>query len=190
MKFFAPSFVLMIALLTGQASAQIAPLPHFGYLPWCAGSNTFVDQANEMLTKNQSQLSVKLPTTFRLITLGDKYAECARSLSGVQANSTQQPTQMAYIMDALELSTEAHFAAARSAADIIDLSPPAKRSADERYLFATAAHDTLLYTSLLKSNSAKPDQIARTADIQSSIAELVPVYGSDQLGVIYQGLPK
>ena len=190
MKYVIPSIMLMCALLTGQASAQIMPLQNFSYLPWCAGSNDVVDTANHMLGQDQSQLSVKLPTTFSLISLGDKYADCARALSALKVQPAQQQDQLDYVLNALELSTEAHYAAARAAADLIDLSPPSKRTAQERYLFAAAAHDTLLYMTLIKSNSPSAPMVARSADIQTSIAELVPVYGADQMSIVFQGLPK
>jgi len=190
MRFSVLSFMVVFAMMTGQASAQTGPLASFGYLPWCAPANVAVDQANQLLGQNQSLLSVKLPTTFKLIELGDKYAQCARMLSNVHVTPAQEQLQMTLMMDALEMSTEANFAATRAAADIIDLSPPSKRTADERYLFASAAHATLQYTAMVRDNTTKPQQVSRIADIQSTISELVPVYGADQLGVIYQGIPQ
>jgi hypothetical protein len=184
------SLLVAFGLMTGTASAATGAMNHFDYLPWCTPVNGTVDQANQMLARNQNDLATKLPTTFKLIELGDKYAQCARLLSNAKIDPSQQTLQLSLMLDALEMSTEANYAATHSAAELIDLSPANKRTPDERYLFASAAHATLQYTSLLRTNDPKPQQVSRVSEIQSSISELVPVYGADQLGVIYQGIPQ
>ena len=190
MRFSVLGFAGMFALLTGQASAATEVVTHFGDLPWCTSARATVDQANQLLTRNQTEISNTLPTAFKLIELGDTYAQCARQLSQIHADPSQQGAQLSLMLDALELSTEANFTATRAAALLIDLSPTSKRTADERFLFASAAHGALQYASLLRQNDPKPQQVSRVTEIQSNVAQLVPVYGADQLGVIYQGIPQ
>jgi hypothetical protein len=190
MRFYVASFVVMFAMLTGQASAATEVLTHFSDLPWCTSAKVTVDQANQLLARNQTQITNTLPTTFKLIELGDTYAQCARQLSQIHADPTQQPAQLSLMLDALELSTEANYTATRAAALLIDLSPAPKRTADERYLFASAAHGALQFASLLRQSDPRSQQVSRVTDIQSNISQLVPVYGADQLGVVYQGIPQ
>lgn len=143
---------------------------------------------NQLLTQNQTLFSTQVPLAFKLLALGDAYADCARALSKVQTDQGQE--KLADMLSALALATEAHFAATRTAASIIDLSPPSKRIQDERFLFATAAHDTLMYANLVKSNSTQTEQLVRVGQIQAAIHQMVPIYGPDQIASIYNGLPQ
>ena len=79
MKFMIPALALFCGLLTGQASAEVNAVTNFQYLSWCSGANAPVDQANQMLSQNQAKVDVALPTAFKLLSLGDAYADCAKT---------------------------------------------------------------------------------------------------------------
>ena len=108
----------------------------------------------------------------------------------ISAKTDQKQLQVNYTEDALMMATEARFTAALATANLINISPAQKRSKDERYVFATAAHAALVNTTLIKKTSSNSDHLQRVAYIETMISQWAPEFGSDEMKTIYQGIPK